>query len=157
MFLSVFELFKIGIGPSSSHTMGPMTAANMFLQEIIAKGFSCSSHMRVSHIRVYLHGSLAFTGVGHATDKAIILGLLGEKVSTVDPNSMGMLLEKVKHEKKVQPIGHSAYHFDLQNDLIFEQKKFYLGMLMVLHLKGLILMETSSYGGFIILSVAVLW
>ncbi|MEL6088913.1 L-serine ammonia-lyase [Bartonella schoenbuchensis] len=158
MFLSVFELFKIGIGPSSSHTMGPMTAANMFLQEIIAKGFSCSSHMRVSHIRVYLHGSLAFTGVGHATDKAIILGLLGEKVSTVDPNSMGMLLEKVKHEKKVQPIGHSAYHFDLQNDLIFEQKKVLSGHANGLAFEGLdsdgnVLLRRVYYsigGGFVV-------
>ncbi len=98
MFLSVFELFKIGIGPSSSHTMGPMTAANMFLQKI--GDFSQSSDVQVSRIRVYLYGSLAFTGIGHATDRAIILGLLGEKASTVDPDSMGFLLEKVIREKK---------------------------------------------------------
>ncbi|WP_375701500.1 serine dehydratase beta chain, partial [Bartonella sp. AA81SXKL] len=79
MFLSVFELFKIGIGPSSSHTMGPMTAANMFLREIMRCNFLRSSHTGISHIRVYLYGSLAFTGVGHATDRAVILGLLGEE------------------------------------------------------------------------------
>ncbi|WP_455475564.1 L-serine ammonia-lyase [Bartonella sp. B17] len=122
MFLSVFELFKIGIGPSSSHTMGPMTAANMFLQEIIARNFSQSSHGEVSRIRVYLYGSLAFTGVGHATDRAIVLGLLGEKVSTVDPDRIGLLLEKVECEKKVQPEGHPAYQFNLYSDLIFEKK-----------------------------------
>lgn len=123
MFLSVFELFKIGIGPSSSHTMGPMTAANMFLQEIFARKLSQPSAVGVSHIRVYLHGSLAFTGVGHATDKAIILGLLGEEASTIDPDNMGFLLEKVAREKKVQPKGHPAYQFDSQTDLIFERKK----------------------------------
>ncbi|CAF26198.1 L-serine ammonia-lyase [Bartonella quintana] len=122
MFLSVFELFKIGIGPSSSHTMGPMTAANMFLQEIIARDFFRSSYAGVSHIRVYLYGSLAFTGIGHATDRAIVLGLLGEGASTVDPDKMGMLLEKVKREKKVQPEGHPAYQFNSHRDLIFERK-----------------------------------
>ncbi|WP_455474624.1 L-serine ammonia-lyase [Bartonella sp. B30(2025)] len=124
MFLSVFELFKIGIGPSSSHTMGPMTAANMFLQEIASENFSCLSlpHSKVSHIRVYLYGSLALTGIGHATDRAVILGLLGESASTVDPDHMDLLLEKVKREKKVQPKGHNAYKFDLYNDLIFERK-----------------------------------
>ncbi|WP_375695479.1 MULTISPECIES: L-serine ammonia-lyase [unclassified Bartonella] len=121
MFLSVFELFKIGIGPSSSHTMGPMTAANMFLQRI--RDFSQLSDNQVSRIRVYLYGSLAFTGIGHATDRAIILGLLGEKASTVDPDSMGFLLEKVIREKKVQPEGHPVYQFDLQRDLIFERKE----------------------------------
>ncbi|WP_336288478.1 MULTISPECIES: L-serine ammonia-lyase [unclassified Bartonella] len=122
MFLSVFELFKIGIGPSSSHTMGPMTAANMFLQEIVARNFSPSSHIKVSHIRAYLYGSLAFTGIGHATDKAVILGLLGEKASTVDPDHIGSLLKKVEREKKVQPEGHPAYKFDLHDDIIFERK-----------------------------------
>ncbi|WP_336279146.1 L-serine ammonia-lyase [Bartonella sp. CB175] len=122
MFLSVFELFKIGIGPSSSHTMGPMTAANMFLQEIIAKKVSLSSHVKISRIRVYLYGSLAFTGVGHATDRAIILGLLGEQASTVDPDRVGSLLEKVEREKKVQPEGHPAYLFNSHSDLIFERK-----------------------------------
>ncbi len=94
MFLSVFELFKIGIGPSSSHTMGPMIAANMFLQEMLARNFSQPFDAKVSRIRVYLYGSLAFTGIGHATDRAIILGLLGEKASTVNPDSMEFLLKK---------------------------------------------------------------
>ncbi|EJF80634.1 L-serine ammonia-lyase [Bartonella sp. DB5-6] len=133
MFLSVFELFKIGIGPSSSHTMGPMTAANMFLQEIFVRNFSQSSSAEVSRIRVYLHGSLAFTGIGHATDRAVILGLLGEKASTVDPDSMGFLLEKVAREKKVQPEGHPAYQFDLQSDLIFERERVLPG-----HANGLV-------------------
>ncbi|MCZ2328377.1 L-serine ammonia-lyase [Bartonella sp. F02] len=123
MFLSVFELFKIGIGPSSSHTMGPMTAANMFLQKISAQNSSSLSRIRIAHIRVYLHGSLAFTGVGHATDRAVILGLLGEKASTVNPDHMEGLLEKVQRDKKVQPEGHPAYQFDPQNDIIFERKE----------------------------------
>ncbi|WP_336294413.1 L-serine ammonia-lyase [Bartonella sp. CB169] len=123
MFLSVFEIFKIGIGPSSSHTMGPMTAADMFLQEVLARNFSQLSDTKISRIRVYLYGSLAFTGIGHATDRAIILGLLAEKASTVDLDCIELLLEKVIREKKVQPRGHPAYQFDVQSDLIFEQNK----------------------------------
>ena len=73
MFLSVFEVFKIGIGPSSSHTMGPMVAAGRFLDALRASPF------RAQGLRASLHGSLAFTGVGQATDRATILGLAGFK------------------------------------------------------------------------------
>ncbi|WP_375616776.1 MULTISPECIES: L-serine ammonia-lyase [unclassified Bartonella] len=156
MFLSVFELFKIGIGPSSSHTMGPMTAANMFLQRI--RDFSQLSDNQVSRIRVYLYGSLAFTGIGHATDRAIILGLLGEKASTVDPDSMGFLLEKVIREKKVQPEGHPVYQFDSQRDLIFERKEILPGHTNGLAFEGLdtdgnVLLRQIYYsigGGFVV-------
>ncbi|EKD38262.1 MAG: hypothetical protein ACD_75C00797G0001, partial [uncultured bacterium] len=76
MFISVFDIFKIGIGPSSSHTMGPMTAAMLFLQALAETG------AKADRIRVSLHGSLAFTGKGHATDRAIILGLAGLSAET---------------------------------------------------------------------------
>ncbi|WP_455479840.1 L-serine ammonia-lyase [Bartonella sp. B23] len=145
MFLSVFEIFKIGIGPSSSHTMGPMTAANMFLREILARNFSQSLDAEVFRVRVYLYGSLAFTGIGHATDKAIILGLLGEKASTVDPDRMGFLLEKVTREKKVQPEGHSTYQFDLQSDLIFERNKSLPG-----HANGLVFEGIDADGNILL-------
>ena len=71
MFLSVFDMFKIGIGPSSSHTMGPMVAAARFLAALRASPFAAQG------LRASLHGSLAFTGVGHATDRAVMLGLAG--------------------------------------------------------------------------------
>ncbi len=71
MFLSVFDMFKVGIGPSSSHTMGPMVAAARFLDQMRASPF------KFAGLRASLHGSLAFTGVGHATDRATILGLAG--------------------------------------------------------------------------------
>ncbi|MCZ2204161.1 L-serine ammonia-lyase [Bartonella sp. A05] len=158
MFLSVFELFKIGIGPSSSHTMGPMTAANMFLQEILTQNSFLQSSRRISHIRVYLHGSLAFTGVGHATDRAVVLGLLGEKASTVDPDRMEFFLEQVEREKKVQPEGHPAYQFDLQNDLVFERKQALPGHANGLAFEGLdadgnVLLRRVYYsigGGFVV-------
>ncbi|AQX18225.1 MULTISPECIES: L-serine ammonia-lyase [Bartonella] len=158
MFLSVFEIFKIGIGPSSSHTMGPMLAANMFLQEIIARNLSQPSRLKISHIRVYLHGSLAFTGIGHATDRAVVLGLLGEKASTVDPDCIGLLFEQVKREKKVWPEGHPVYRFDLESDLIFERKRILPGHANGLAFEGLnaegsVLLRQIYYsigGGFVV-------
>ena len=78
MFLSVFDLFKIGVGPSSSHTMGPMTAANRFLDVILADDWPRPSQARRSTaIKVSLHGSLAYTGIGHGTGRAVVLGLDG--------------------------------------------------------------------------------
>ena len=71
MFLSVFDMFKVGIGPSSSHTMGPMVAAARFLDVLRGSPFAAAG------LQASLHGSLAFTGVGHATDRATILGLAG--------------------------------------------------------------------------------
>ena len=77
MFLSVFEMFKVGVGPSSSHTMGPMVAAARFLDDLRGGAERIPGAGEVASIRVSLHGSLAFTGVGHATDRATILGLAG--------------------------------------------------------------------------------
>ncbi len=71
MFLSVFDMFKVGVGPSSSHTIGPMVAAARFLDHLRAQPFE------VAGLHASLHGSLAFTGVGHATDRAVVLGLAG--------------------------------------------------------------------------------
>ena len=78
MFLSVFDMFKVGIGPSSSHTIGPMVAAARFLDHLRALPFS------VAGLRASLHGSLAFTGIGHATDRAVILGLAGMRADDYD-------------------------------------------------------------------------
>ena len=78
MFLSVFDMFKVGVGPSSSHTMGPMVAAARFLDRMRASPFQFHG------LRASLHGSLAFTGVGHATDRATILGLAGFEPATYD-------------------------------------------------------------------------
>ena len=82
MFLSVFDLFKIGIGPSSSHTMGPMTAAARFLDEIAGGDWPRPAGASVDRLGASLHGSLAYTGIGHGTDRAVILGLAG--VTPVD-------------------------------------------------------------------------
>lgn len=77
MFLSVFEIFKVGVGPSSSHTMGPMVAAGRFLEQLRDGSNRIPGSGDVAALGASLHGSLAFTGKGHATDRAITLGLLG--------------------------------------------------------------------------------
>ena len=122
MFLSVFDLFKIGIGPSSSHTMGPMTAAHMFLEEIRNGDWPRPAHAKIVRLKATLHGSLAYTGIGHATDRAVILGLCGYLPDTIDPDVMDEAVERVKAAKSVQPEGHPAYRFDPRGDLVLDRK-----------------------------------
>ena len=122
MFLSVFDLYKIGIGPSSSHTMGPMTAAARFLSELKDGSWPRPAGAVVSQLRVHLHGSLAFTGVGHATDRAVVLGLCGFLPSTVDPDRVDELVAAVEARGEVCPDGHPAYSFQPAHDLIFDRR-----------------------------------
>ena len=89
MNTSLFELFKIGIGPSSSHTVGPMRAALRFIREL-------SNPQAITRIQAELYGSLAHTGIGHGTDRAILLGLSGEAPDTVDPARIDTLLDTIR-------------------------------------------------------------
>ena len=122
MFLSVFDLFKIGIGPSSSHTMGPMTAANRFLDELIGNDWPRPPNAKPSRLAASLHGSLAFTGVGHGTHRAVMMGLAGESPDTVDPDETSTIVERIITGKRVQPTGHPQYHFDPAEDLVFDRQ-----------------------------------
>ncbi len=122
LFLSVFDLFKIGIGPSSSHTMGPMSAAARFLDEIATGDWPRPAGAKVDRIAVSLHGSLAYTGVGHGTDRAVILGLCGETPQTVDPDSTDAIISEVGRTRHISPPGHPAYRFDPATDLVLDRK-----------------------------------
>lgn len=122
MFLSVFDVFKIGIGPSSSHTMGPMVAAGRFLDEVLSGDWPRPSGYRVARMDVSLHGSLAFTGVGHGTGRAVILGLMGNSPQTVDPDGMDDIIADVEASGEITPEGHPVYAFDPKTDLIFDRK-----------------------------------
>ncbi|SEL73061.1 serine dehydratase beta chain, partial [Halomonas daqiaonensis] len=82
MPISVFDLFKIGVGPSSSHTVGPMQAAFDFVRELQER----SLLQRVARVEVQLYGSLSATGIGHGTDRAVIMGLMGERPNHIDPD-----------------------------------------------------------------------
>ncbi|WP_108485057.1 L-serine ammonia-lyase [Oceaniglobus ichthyenteri] len=138
MFLSVFDMFKIGIGPSSSHTMGPMVAAARFLDQL--RGLPFTAH----GVRAILHGSLAFTGVGHATDRATILGLAGFEPETYDSKMAEAALATIRVEKSVSPTGLQPLAFDPETDL-----KFDYGPPLPGHANGLILMATDAQGDII--------
>lgn len=115
MFISIFDIFKIGIGPSSSHTMGPMTAADLFL-----KAIKKIQDNEVRHLRASLHGSLAYTGKGHATDRAIVVGLAGHSPQTIDADRLDDIIKKIHEQKFVSPAGFSQLRFDPATDLIFD-------------------------------------
>ena len=123
MFLSVFDVFKIGIGPSSSHTMGPMSAAARFLELILSDDWPRPQGAHVSSLKVSLHGSLAHTGIGHGTGRAVILGLAGELPNKVDPDHMDAIIETVEKNRSVTPPGHPTYHFNPAEDLVFDKKQ----------------------------------
>ena len=94
MFISVLDLFKIGVGPSSSHTLGPMVAANDFINRIKDKAFSVPG-LKGAYISCTLKGSLAFTGKGHSTDRAITLGLHGYPPADLANLSVETLIDQI--------------------------------------------------------------
>ena len=112
MFVSAFDLFKPGIGPSSSHTMGPMTAANRFVSAL----GDCAP---VSRIIVTLYASLALTGRGHATDRAVILGLAGFAAATMDPDAGEAALAVIRAERRLLLGGRMPVAFDTDRDIIW--------------------------------------
>lgn len=116
MFLSVSDLFKIGIGPSSSHTVGPMAAMNGFVESVREKGAIESVHK----VTVVLYGSLAYTGKGHGTDRALVLGLLGEKPNEIDPENVSKLVENVIASGELMLGGKHKIAFDFDKDIFFE-------------------------------------
>jgi len=118
MFLSVFDLFKVGIGPSSSHTVGPMVAARRFLCALADNG----QLENIEKISVEIYGSLALTGLGHATDRAIILGLLGHEPETIDPGLIESYIHNVSREKSLSLLLKKPVAFDPVQDLIFHME-----------------------------------
>lgn len=113
--ISVFDMFKIGVGPSSSHTLGPWRAA----QQWIASLKSEDVFEQVQSITVYLYGSLAKTGVGHGTDIAVILGLLGENPETMDTSSIDKKIAVIRSEKQLHLNQERVLSFDPKMEIVF--------------------------------------
>jgi L-serine dehydratase len=113
--LSVFDIFKIGIGPSSSHTMGPMNAARSFVELLAARGLLD----RIAEISAQLYGSLALTGRGHCTDRAILLGLEGESPETIDPAAIEPTLQRIRASGRIRLLGRHEIAFDEPLNLLF--------------------------------------
>ena len=115
MSLSVFDIFKVGIGPSSSHTMGPMRAAREFVAGLKRDGLLAAT----SQVAVRLYGSLALTGIGHGTDRAVLAGLEGAVPETVDPDSIEPLIRRVRTEGRIKLLGEHEITFDEPMQLLF--------------------------------------
>ena len=119
MALGVLDLFSIGIGPSSSHTVGPMRAALRFVDELDGQGIL----YRVRRVRVGLYGSLAATGIGHGSDSAVLVGLSGFDPETLDPDQVGPLVEEVKSRRKLHLGGRLVIEFEPETDLVLHLRK----------------------------------
>ncbi len=118
MNTSLFELFKIGIGPSSSHTVGPMRAALRFVREL-------PDLAAVTRIQAELYGSLAHTGIGHATDRAILLGLAGQAPDTIEPANIEAIIQQIQTTQTLPLAGTRTIPFHEQTDLLFHRTQMY--------------------------------
>jgi L-serine dehydratase len=130
---SLFELFKIGIGPSSSHTVGPMRAALRFSRQLESSGLLT----RTASVLVELYGSLALTGIGHGTDRAILLGLLGEAPDTVDPSTVETKIATVRSSGSIQLNGSQAIPFTESAHLLFHRNRMYPDPAVISHPNGM--------------------
>ena len=119
MVCSTFDLFKIGVGPSSSHTMGPMTAACRFVESLRDKAMLAD----IERVEVDLYGSLALTGKGHATDRAVLLGLSGQRPDGIDPDAADATVREIRETGRLRLAGEREIAFDEARDLKFNQRE----------------------------------
>ena len=120
MAVSTFDLFKIGIGPSSSHTVGPMRAAARFVSRWLDEAGMLD---RTTRVRCELFGSLALTGRGHGTDKAVLLGLEGEWPDQIDPDAIPARLSRIREAGQIRLLDRHPIAFDEKTDLIFNKRE----------------------------------
>ncbi len=138
MAISVFDLFKIGIGPSSSHTVGPMRAARMFAARLAHEGLLTST----ARVLTQLYGSLGATGKGHGSDKAVMLGLMGHEPDTVDVERVAGLLADVTQRRTLPLLGDRSIHFQPLRDLEFKRRE-----TLPFHANGMRLTAFDAHGG----------
>ena len=139
---SLFDLYKIGVGPSSSHTMGPMRAAFRF-----ASGLADADLLQhVQRVQVGLYGSLALTGKGHATDRAVLLGLAGNEPAAVDPERIDSELQQIREQREICLAGKKKIRFEEERDLIFNRSQMYPPGAAMQHPNGLRLTAFNDAG-----------
>lgn len=119
MSLSVFDIFKVGIGPSSSHTMGPMRAARVFVLGLERDGLLAAT----LKVTARLYGSLALTGLGHGTDRAVLLGLEGADPETVDPDGIEATLQRIRASHRLRLLGQREIDFDEKTQLLLHRSE----------------------------------
>jgi L-serine dehydratase len=141
MFLSAFDIFKVGVGPSSSHTMGPMVAAGRFLAALRSGADRVPGSGEPARLGCRLHGSLAFTGKGHATDRAVTLGLAGFEPADFDAARAAKALARIAATGRVAPPGLPELAFEPAHDLVFDY-----GPPLPGHANGLVLSAYDAAG-----------
>jgi len=119
MAVSVFDLFKIGIGPSSSHTVGPMRAARLFAARLRSEGLLA----KTARVRCWLYGSLGATGKGHGSDKAVLLGLAGHEPDTVEVDAVPAILDAIRQSGQLPLLGEQPIVFHEVEDLLFMRRE----------------------------------
>jgi L-serine dehydratase len=139
---SLFDLYKIGVGPSSSHTMGPMRAACRFARELAERG----KLERVERVHVELFGSLALTGLGHGTDRAVLLGLAGNEPASIDPAEIESTVARIRSLKLIHFAGLRPVAFEETRDLVFNREQMYPPGAQVQHPNGLRLTALDTGG-----------
>jgi L-serine dehydratase len=142
MAVSVFDLFKIGIGPSSSHTVGPMRAARLFVARLQHDGVLS----QVARVQAELYGSLGATGKGHGTDKAVLLGLQGEEPDKVDVEQIAARLDAIRADGRLALLGVQPIAFDSRSDLLF-YRKLTLDGAPLAHVNGMRFVALDAAGG----------
>ena len=145
MTTSLFDLYKIGVGPSSSHTMGPMRATCRFARELGSGGLLD----RVARVQTELYGSLALTGIGHATDRAVLLGLSGHEPAGIDPAAIAITVASIRASRQLDLAGTHTIAFEEARDLIFERSIMFPPGAQTQHPNGLRLTAFDSAGAVI--------
>ncbi len=153
MALSVFDIFKIGIGPSSSHTVGPMNAARQFALDLEAQRLLAATRK----VSVQLYGSLALTGKGHCTDRAVLLGLEGHRPDEIETDTIESTLARIRSTGRLQMLGKHEIEFDEPLDVLFHRTQVLPGhsngmRFAALDANGQVLLSEEFYsigGGFI--------
>ncbi|MEW2086744.1 MULTISPECIES: L-serine ammonia-lyase [unclassified Streptomyces] len=141
MAISVFDLFSIGIGPSSSHTVGPMRAAALFARRLKNEGLMAHT----AAIRAELFGSLGATGHGHGTPKAVLLGLEGNSPRTVDVETADAQVERIRTGRRINLLGMHEIDFDFDKDLILHRRK-----ALPYHANGMTIFAYDAQGGLVL-------
>ena len=151
--LSVFDMFSVGIGPSSSHTVGPMRAAREFVVELQQQGILDE----ITSVKTELCGSLGQTGIGHGSGKAVILGLLGDEPETIDPDTVAKKLADIESTETINLLGKKQVNFPKKGAIVFHRRKTLPahsnGMILIAYKNDDVVFEQTYYsigGGFIV-------
>tara|TARA_R110002012_G_scaffold322096_1_gene555332 strand:+ start:15500 stop:16924 length:1425 start_codon:yes stop_codon:yes gene_type:complete len=134
--ISTFDMLKIGVGPSSSHTLGPWRAGEKWIKELEAAQLFDD----VTHIKIYIYGSLSLTGKGHATDYAIMLGLSGQDPEYIPIENIGLIVSRIKEEKQIEFNGKKTLPFNPEEDIVFKRE------FLPFHANGMMFEATLNSG-----------